>query len=239
MDHSLLWTTHSSVNHVLLWTTHSYGPRTPLWTTYSCGPLTPVDHLLLWTTYSCGPLTPVDPSLLCEPRTPVDHALLWTTYSCGPLTPLWTTYCRAPRRERENWEGPGKILAKNSPLSYRVETDKRVLSTVHVQQLKAFEKPKVVRRVTSVLQGDTEEDDILHRYAEVTVEPQQLTDDQQQQLKLILDKHEQVLTKESGMTSLTTFDIDTGDASPVYQRPNSVEAECRFRNRLAFRQGLN
>ena len=128
---------------------------------------------------------------------------------------------------RESWEGPGKVLAKNSPLSYKVETDKCVFQTVHIQQLKLFEQPKSVRRVTSVLEADTELDEITQRYAEVKLEPQQLTELQQAQLKSVLDRHEQVLTKEPGLTKLVTFDIDTGEANPVYQRPYNTPVSLR------------
>ena len=119
---------------------------------------------------------------------------------------------------RESWEGPGKILAKNSPMSYKVETDKRVLNTVNIQQLKLFVQPKQIRRVTSVLEGDTEADEITHRYSEAKLQPQQLTDSQQDQLKTILDKHQKVLTKEPGLTDKIQFDIDTGQTEPIYQR---------------------
>ena len=128
---------------------------------------------------------------------------------------------------RKSWEGPGKVLAKNSPLSYTVETDKCVFQTVHIQQLKLFEQPKSVRRVTSVLQADTEFDEITQRYAEVKHEPQQLTELQQAQLKSVLDRHKQVLTKEPGLTKHVTFDINTGEANPVYQRPYNTPVSLR------------
>ena len=88
-----------------------------------------------------------------------------------------------------------------------------------------------MRKVTSVLQGDSEGDDILHRYAEVTVEPQQLRESQQQQLDKVLGKHSHVLTKDPGLTNFTTFDMDTGDADPVYQHP--------FNTPIALRQSVD
>ena len=118
---------------------------------------------------------------------------------------------------RDSWEGPGVVLAVNSPVSYKIQTEKRVLNTVHIQQLKLFEEPKSVRRVTSVLEQDTETDDILHRYSEVKVSLQQLTPEQQSQLQRVLDSHDKVLTKKPGLTDLIQFDIDTGEADPIYQ----------------------
>ena len=128
---------------------------------------------------------------------------------------------------RESWEGPGKVLAKNSPVSYKIETEKRVFPTVHVQQLKLFEQPKYVRRVTSVLEVDTESDEITERYAEAKVEQQQLTDSQKAQLQQVLDKHKQVLNKEPGLTDMIEFDIDTGEAEPIYQRPYNTPIALR------------
>ena len=128
---------------------------------------------------------------------------------------------------RESWEGPGKVIGVNSPLSYKIETDKRVIPTVHIQQLKEFKQHKSVRRVTAVLEQDTESEEITSRYAEAKVEPQQLTDSQQQQIQQLLAKHSHVLDKEPGLTTLVEFDIDTGDADPIYQRPYSTPVALR------------
>ena len=65
---------------------------------------------------------------------------------------------------RQSWEGPGTILAKNSPLYYKVDTGSRILKSVHIQLLKKYEQAKTVKRVTSVLEGDTATDDISLRY---------------------------------------------------------------------------
>ena len=52
-----------------------------------------------------------------------------------------------------------------------------------------------------------------------------MSDLQQEQLKELLDKYKKVLDKEPGLTKLVEFEINTGDASPVYQRPyNTPEA---------------
>ena len=102
-------------------------------------------------------------------------------------------------------------------MSYKVETDERILNTVNIQQLKLFRQPKTVKRVTSVLAEDTEGDDITQRYSEVRLEPQQMLESQQKQLDKVLDSHKTVLAKEPGLTKAVTFDIDTGDAQPVYQ----------------------
>jgi len=56
----------------------------------------------------------------------------------------------------ESWEDPFVVTAKHSPLSYKVDKGDRKLGSVHVQLMKRYDKPKQVKRVTSVLEGDTE-----------------------------------------------------------------------------------
>ena len=128
---------------------------------------------------------------------------------------------------RESWEGPGVILAVNSPVSYRVQTDKRTMSTVNVQQLKEFMQQTVVKRVTSVLQRDTKEDDITNTLGNARIDSQNLTELQAKQLKETLDKFENVLDKEPGLTSLVEFQIDTGEAGPIYQHPYNTPVTLR------------
>ena len=74
---------------------------------------------------------------------------------------------------RESWDGPGRVIGINSPLSYKIEMDKRVITTVHIQQLKEFNQNKAIKRVTAVLEQDTEGEEIINRYAEAKVEHQQ------------------------------------------------------------------
>ena len=78
-----------------------------------------------------------------------------------------------------------------------------------------------------MLEADTDQDDITQRLAEVKLEQQPLSIEQQGQLRAVLAKHDKVLTKEPGLTQLVNFDIDTGEASPVYQRPYNTPASLR------------
>ena len=107
-------------------------------------------------------------------------------------------------------------------MSYRVQTEDRTIPMVHVQQLKLYVDNKAVRRVTSVLEQDKGEDDITSGFASATIETQELTESQQSQLDKVLDRHKLVLTKDTGLTTLVDFDIDTGDAAPIYQRAYST-----------------
>ena len=142
------------------------------------------------------------------------------TFSVGDR--VWIRRPGLDQKLRESWVGPGEIVSKNSPVSYKVQTEDRLIPTVHIQQLKMFIDNKEVKRVTAVLENETEKDDLISRYAEAKVEPQHLTETRQQQLKQILDEHTKVLDKELGLTDLVKFDIDMGDASPIYQRPYSI-----------------
>ena len=128
---------------------------------------------------------------------------------------------------RESWEGPGVVLAVNSPVSYKVQTDKRTMKTVNVQQLKQYLQETTIKRVTSVLQQDTTEDDITNTLGNAKIQDQELTELQQAQLKETLGRFEKVLDKEPGLTSLVEFAIDTGDADPIYQHPYNTPVTLR------------
>ena len=127
----------------------------------------------------------------------------------------------------ESWEGPYRVIAKNSPLSYKIDMGDRRLNSIHIQLIKRYDRPKQVKRVTSVLEGDTEQDDITTRYSEAKVEKQQLRPEQQKQLQTVLDKHREVLTDQPGLTRLVKFGIDTGSAEPIFQRAYSTPAALR------------
>ena len=122
---------------------------------------------------------------------------------------------------RESWEGPGVILAVNSPVSYKVQTDKRTMKTVNVQQLKAHNSPQPVKRITAVVQ-ETNQEELMTSFAAANIQSQELTVEQQAELQQELSRFTEVLTKEPGLTDLATFDIDTGEAAPINQRPYST-----------------
>ena len=116
---------------------------------------------------------------------------------------------------------------ENSPLSYKIDLGDRRLNSIHVQLLKKYERPKQIKRVTSVLEGDTTTDEITSRYSEAKVQTQLLTDEQQQQLTSVLDRHSKFLTKEPGLTKEVTFALDTGDAAPIFQRAYNTPASLK------------
>ena len=101
------------------------------------------------------------------------------------------------------------------------------MKTVNIQQLKEFVERKDIKRVTSVLEQDTENDDVTNRFAEAKIEPQELTEAQQLQLQQLLKENSTVLDKEPGLSKLVEFDIDTGEAEPIYQRPYNTPIALR------------
>ena len=133
---------------------------------------------------------------------------------------VWVRRPGLDHKLRESWVGPGTILKQNSPVSFRVQTPERTLATVNVQQLK-LAGGKSIKKITTVVE-DTDTDNITDSFASATVESQEMTAQQQQQLEEMLRAHDHILTKEPGLTSLVKFDIDTGDAEPIHQRPYST-----------------
>ena len=134
---------------------------------------------------------------------------------------VWVRRPGLGHKLKESWVGPGTILKQNSPVSFRVQTPERTLATVNVQQLKLAHSSDTVKKITTVVE-DTTTDHITDSFASATVESQEITVQQQQQLQQILKAHEKILTKEPGLTNLVKFDIDTGDADPIHQRPYST-----------------
>ena len=133
---------------------------------------------------------------------------------------VWVRRPGLDHKLQESWTGPGTIVKCNSPVSYRIQMPDRLVPTVHVQQIKAAAEDSI-KKITAVIQ-DTEEDKLSTSIADTKIQTEDLTKSQQDQLKAELDKYIDVLQKEPGLTDLTTFDIDTGDAAPVQQRPYST-----------------
>ena len=132
---------------------------------------------------------------------------------------VWVRRPGLDHKLRESWVGPGTILKINSPTSFRVQTPDRTIPTVAIQQIKLAGK-ETVKRITTVVEDS--DDDLTSSYASSSVVSQPLTEEQSRQLKQVLDSHSEILTKDPGLTSLATFDIDTGGAEPIHQCPYST-----------------
>jgi len=130
-----------------------------------------------------------------------------------------------------SWNGPFRIVKKNSPLSYRVDMGDREVPSVHISLLKSYEREKesvTVARATTVIEGDVEGDEIEGRYTEVKVSGEgELDAKKRSQVDEVLGKFENTLTKQPGLTSITTFKIDTGTNPPARQRPYSIPVHFR------------
>ena len=112
-------------------------------------------------------------------------------------------------------------------MSYSVQTEERLIPTVHIQQLKAAYSHENVKRVTSILEQDSSNDEITDRFAEAHIQEQELAGNQQTELQMVLNKYKGVLDKEPGLTDLVRFGIDTGDEKPIYQRPCGIPVAMR------------
>ena len=128
---------------------------------------------------------------------------------------------------RESWVGPGTVVKRNSKVSYSIQTEERLIPTVHIQQLKAAHSHENVKRVTSILEQDSSNDEITDRFAEAHIQEQELAGNQQTELQMVLNKYKGVLDKEPGLTDLVRFGIDTGDEKPIYQRPCGIPVAMR------------
>ena len=132
---------------------------------------------------------------------------------------VWVRRPGLDHKLRESWVGPGTILKINSPTSFRVQTPDRAIPTVAIQQIKIAGK-ETVKCITTVVEDS--DDDLTSSYASSSVVSQPLTEEQSRQLKQVLDSHSEILTKDPGLMSLATFDIDTRGAEPIHQRPYST-----------------
>jgi len=102
---------------------------------------------------------------------------------------------------------------------------------VHISLLKKYTRePEVatIARATTVMDEDVVGDEISERYAEVKVlGAEELDVGQRSQIEGILGKYRNTLTKEPGLTDITTFHIDTREHTPVHQRPYNTPAHFR------------
>ena len=133
---------------------------------------------------------------------------------------VWVRRPGLDHKLRESWAGPGTVVKINSPVSFKIQMPDRLIPTVHIQQIKAV-TTDLVKKITAVVQ-DTTGEELITSIADTKIQSEELTHEQQSQLKAELDKFTDVLTKEPGLTNITSFDIDTGEAEPIQQRPYST-----------------
>ena len=138
---------------------------------------------------------------------------------------VWVRRPGLDHKLQESWAGPGTIVKCNSPVSFKIQMPDRLIPTIHIQQIKPAAQ-ETVKKITAVVQ-DTAEEDLIRSIADTKIQSEELTQLQQAELQAELDKYADVLTKDPGLTSLTKFDIDTGDATPFQQRPYSTQVTLK------------
>ena len=138
---------------------------------------------------------------------------------------VWVRRPGLDHKLRESWVGPGMVVKVNSPVSFRIQTPDRLIPTVHIQQLKIAATDSV-KKITAVVQ-DTAQEELTTSFAAANIQSQELSKEQQTELEEELSRYADVLTKDPGLTPITTFDIDTGEAEPVQQRPYSTPAALK------------
>ena len=98
-------------------------------------------------------------------------------------------------------------------MSYDIDTRIKKISSVHVHLLKGYVRRRdelLVKRVTTVLELDTSEDQIESRYSEVKILDSVHVDSRKKYLADILQDFEGILTKKPWFSELISFEIDTG-----------------------------
>ena len=130
----------------------------------------------------------------------------------------------------ETWLGPYTIVKMNSPLSYKVDTGSRRVNSVHIQLLKGYverDDTTLVKRITTVLEPDSESDSMEHEYTEVVVSGRVETPNREADIQDWLKEYKDTMTKEPGLTKLAEFSIDTGEHRPIAQRPYNTPLGLR------------
>ena len=103
------------------------------------------------------------------------------------------------------------------PLTYKVGLSEGRSRVVHVRFLKDYVE-RVVKRATTILLDDTEEDSVMDANRKVNVEGAVGSGPRQEDIGEWEKEYADILTEESCLTDLATFKIDTGDAKPIHQR---------------------
>ena len=117
------------------------------------------------------------------------------------------------------WEGPYIVDKKLGPVTYSLTiTGIKKKKVVHVNTLKEYSE-RSVRKITTVLEDDNEEDEITTTNDKLTLVMGDTNAERQADIQLLKEEFSETLKEEPGTTELTSFKINTGDARPISQRP--------------------
>ena len=128
---------------------------------------------------------------------------------------VWYRYPGLNEALQPSWEGPYEVKRLVGPLSYEIEGNGRRKCS-HIKFLNAW-FGKSVRRITMVLEEDTETDKLEETNSRVRVEAGVIEEAFRRRLDKVLEGFGDVLTDEPGLTDLVEMEIDTRGAPPVHQ----------------------
>ena len=97
-------------------------------------------------------------------------------------------------------------------MSYELDIEDRRKSSVHVQLLKQYVRRRndlLVKRVTTVLEPDTVEDQIDSTYSEVKILETTENEARKRDIAGVMKEFESTLTKTPGYSDLVSIEIDT------------------------------
>ena len=142
---------------------------------------------------------------------------------------LWLKPCKGNKLQL-NWAGPYRVISKMNDLNYIIENEEhQVRRVVHVNALKPYFRGEQ-RVLFAMKAADSEEADlpfwegrgeVKYNPEEVKISPA-LTQDQQQELKLLINKYYKVFSNKPGIAKGVMHRIHTGNAPPQAVSPYRV-----------------
>ncbi|XP_078250227.1 uncharacterized protein LOC144589461 [Pogona vitticeps] len=147
---------------------------------------------------------------------------------------LWLRPCRENKLQLK-WAGPYRVISKMSDLNYLIEQEENQAGRVlHVNALKPYYRGE--QRVLFAIKAAESEEaelpfwegrgEVKYNPEEVKISPA-LTQDQQQELKMLLSKYQQVFSNKPGIVKGVMHRIHTGDAPPQAVSPYRVTGPYR------------
>ncbi|XP_078246503.1 uncharacterized protein LOC144588161 [Pogona vitticeps] len=147
---------------------------------------------------------------------------------------LWLRPCREKKLQLK-WAGPYRVISKMSDLNYLIEQEEnQARRVVHVNALKPYYRGE--QRVLFAIKAAESEEaelpfwegrgEVKYNPEEVKISPA-LTQDQQQELKMLLSKYQQVFSNKPGIVKGVMHRIHTGDAPPQAVSPYRVTGPYR------------
>ncbi|XP_078249909.1 uncharacterized protein LOC144589343 [Pogona vitticeps] len=147
---------------------------------------------------------------------------------------LWLRPCRENKLQLK-WAGPYRVISKMSDLNYLIEQEEnQARRVVHVNALKPYYRGEQ-RVLFAIKAAESEEAELpfWEGRGEVKCNPEEvkispaLTQDQQQELKMLLNKYQQVFSNKPGIVKGVMHRIHTGDAPPQAVSPYRVTGPYR------------